>query len=1111
MQSLKARRLYFPSLLVLIFGIGITCILTWSRYSQEVDLAKSRFERDAMLYSNAVQHEIERGQEVVEDLVALFNASQEVSREEFSIFAQAKLKHHRGVQALEWVPKVSPDEREKYEALAQKTMPYFQFTDRDFNGDLVPAGDQSVYLPVYYLEPLAGNEKALGLSPTDSPVRDAAIKQAIEEGATVSSRRIYLVQENQNQYGILFFSPVFNEGTASESEDQRFANLKGLALGVFRIGDLVENALANQQLLPLNLLLLDLDASAGKDFLYFHDSQGEHQYEAVVTDSLSGGQQYDAEFKVLESRWGVKVYAQSGFYSPVLVYALSILLFGFLIVCLLAWQLYLYRKRQFLTEENLSRSIEQTQSTLDSKELSLLKQNAALTHLTCNLHQISGSLNKSLEDITETAARTCNVERVSAWFLSENKQLIRCFDLYEFSRHRHSKELELRAENYPHYFSALLKGQTIIANDAHRDPRTCDFIYDYLRPLGISSMLDIPIRHKGEIVGVVCLEHVGKVREWSIEEIHFATSLTNFICLAVESIQRRQAELKLRQSSDRLSLINCIASSVRAGMSTHEVIRATLNRLSEEFSGYRVSYSTIDNYGRLKVVESTTTKNMPDIKGTEVDLTKAPEYLANLQKQQPVIVSDVSTDYRFDPLSTVMQQGQTVAVLDVPLSHFNDLVGVICIDAEEGHHWQDHEIQIAKEVAEFLELAIRDARGQEARKEAEEALEVQKANLEQLVKERTADLEHKVKLELIVANLSTNFINLPIEDYDVGIFEALKSVGEFCEAERSSFIEVMQDEETAIKNHQWMARGVESMIPKRQEFKLNELPWAFEQLIHKKLIYYTDINQMPAEAKVDKTILLKQAVQSIVLVPIVYGMKLGGILSLTTSRYQKAWSQDELMLFQLVGNMLMNSIERKKYEQALKLSESLLLQSNKKLKDLATIDGLTGIANRRFFDLRIQSEFRRAQREQTPLAIILFDIDYFKQFNDEFGHIAGDLCLKRIAQTIGGRFNRATELAARYGGEEFVVIISNIQLEQALNIANSVRKLVSSLAISAPEKARSSFVTLSGGVACFTPDINQEPNELLEQADHALYLAKSAGRNCIEIVDGDYRQQTKTS
>jgi GAF domain-containing protein len=158
-----------------------------------------------------------------------------------------------------------------------------------------------------------------------------------------------------------------------------------------------------------------------------------------------------------------------------------------------------------------------------------------------------GDLDEAMREITQTAARALNTERSSVWLYNPDKTAIYCLELYIRGTDQHVSDIELRAESFPRYFKALLDERFIAADDAHTDARTSEFSESYLKPLGINSMLDAPIRVGGRMVGVLCNEHVGPARRWTLEEEQFAGSVADFVALAMEAGERRQAETELRQ------------------------------------------------------------------------------------------------------------------------------------------------------------------------------------------------------------------------------------------------------------------------------------------------------------------------------------------------------------------------------------------------------------------------------------------------------------------------------------------------------------------------------------------------------------------------------------
>jgi diguanylate cyclase (GGDEF)-like protein/PAS domain S-box-containing protein len=181
--------------------------------------------------------------------------------------------------------------------------------------------------------------------------------------------------------------------------------------------------------------------------------------------------------------------------------------------------------------------------------------------------------------------------------------------------------------------------------------------------------------------------------------------------------------------------------------------------------------------------------------------------------------------------------------------------------------------------------------------------------------------------------------------------------------------------------------------------------------------------------------------------------------------------------------------ERKRYELALE-------EANKELEKLAAVDGLTQLSNRRIFDERIKEEWRRMRRAKQPFSLILCDIDFFKAYNDYYGHQLGDDCLKAVADCIQNSIRRPGDLAARYGGEEFGVLLPNTSFEGAYHLAENIRLAVCGLKREHERSGVSDSVTLSLGVATLIPsEGNNSINQLLNLADKALYSSKRAGRN----------------
>src|SRR3989304_3944571 len=189
-----------------------------------------------------------------------------------------------------------------------------------------------------------------------------------------------------------------------------------------------------------------------------------------------------------------------------------------------------------------------------------------------------------------------------------------------------------------------------------------------------------------------------------------------------------------------------------------------------------------------------------------------------------------------------------------------------------------------------------------------------------------------------------------------------------------------------------------------------------------------------------------------------------------------------------------------KLTEQLNQANEQLNHANQELHRVSMTDGLTGIANRRVFDESLAREWRRCARIQKPLSVVMLDVDYFKKFNDRYGHQAGDECLKAAAKQIASEVPRASDLAARYGGEGLVLILGETDGEGARSVANRIREQVEGLKV-ANEDSPHRYVTVSCGISTVVPSDNRPVETLVKSADNALYLAKKQGRNTVAYLD----------
>jgi len=257
---------------------------------------------------------------------------------------------------------------------------------------------------------------------------------------------------------------------------------------------------------------------------------------------------------------------------------------------------------------------------------------------------------------------------------------------------------------------------------------------------------------------------------------------------------------------------------------------------------------------------------------------------------------------------------------------------------------------------------------------------------------------------------------------------------------------------------------------------------------------------------------------SLVLVPIQEGRKQTMVMVIG---YNTSFSLSKklLNLYLGIAGLIGNIISRISYEEELRSSSARLeelvnertfrlkaantelAEVNRKLREMSAIDGLTGIANRRYFDQYLSKRCLEAARKKQPLAIIMMDIDYFKIYNDTYGHQAGDNCLKKVAEALKANLLRPLDLVARFGGEEFIGALPDTDLDGARKVAERLRTEVEKLKLHHKGSQVSRFVTISIGVCAAAHGESFLPKELVRVADEALYKVKNAGRNQVVVVD----------
>jgi PAS domain S-box-containing protein len=184
--------------------------------------------------------------------------------------------------------------------------------------------------------------------------------------------------------------------------------------------------------------------------------------------------------------------------------------------------------------------------------------------------------------------------------------------------------------------------------------------------------------------------------------------IAGFFSMVTDITDRKETERDLQDYAARLELLNSISTSINANLPLEEIVALAIKKVAAYYPLYRTAYSTVDPQGILRVIHSVEPEGLPQLTGSTADLSAATEYLEALRSKAPVVVGDVTKDDRFKPLADAMKNGGTCSVLDVPVNHSDDLVGLLCLDSPEPCQWREHDIITLKSIAEYLSVLIRD-------------------------------------------------------------------------------------------------------------------------------------------------------------------------------------------------------------------------------------------------------------------------------------------------------------------------------------------------------------------------------------------------------------------
>ncbi len=362
-------------------------------------------------------------------------------------------------------------------------------------------------------------------------------------------------------------------------------------------------------------------------------------------------------------------------------------------------------------------------------------------------------------------------------------------------------------------------------------------------------------------------------------------------------------------------------------------------------------------------------------------------------------------------------------------------------------------------------------------------------------------LKDMIAFDKLVSQLSTALINANLKDAQLHIQNALGALGKFCQADRTYIFEFDSDYNAMSNTYEWVRDGITSHIDELQNMSRYTVPWFFHKLQSEGLFIINDVQNIPNEGKAERDEFNNENICSVLCVGMYIQQRLVGLVGCDMVARHRHWTEADIRRLKIVGEIITSALQKQHYIHSLQATQKELIQANTTLQHLAQRDSLTGLANRRHFDDMLTKELARAQRHQTPLCLVLFDIDFFKPYNDHYGHLAGDKVLQQVANKLTAQFRRSGELVARFGGEEFTVIIPGMTIAQAQEQVSAVLEKLCAAAIEHQDSPHNKRLTMSAGIACYNAAHPMSSDDLINNADQALYKAKEAGRNCTRIKE----------
>jgi diguanylate cyclase (GGDEF)-like protein/PAS domain S-box-containing protein len=785
-------------------------------------------------------------------------------------------------------------------------------------------------------------------------------------------------------------------------------------------------------------------------------------------------------------------------------------------------------------------------SNAPESESRLRRHNQVLVELSRRASIHSGDLQAALRDITEAAAVTLAVERASVWLFTPGRQVLRCADLFERTPERHSGGPELVPSEYPTYFRALEAERTIAAHDAPHDPRTADFADVYLQPLGIASMLDAPFRHLGQVAGVICHEHVGARRSWTVEEENFASALADLVALAVDASDRRRAQESLQHRVEFEKLIASISTHF-INITPEEVddaIQGALSAIGRFVGADRAFISQLDE--RAETISITHEWCAAGIEPRAAHVQGAPvaafDYTLSWLRRFDHIyvprVSDLPPEARGE--REAHQRAGNVCALAVPMALRGRLLGSVGLNSVTRENaWSEESVSLLHIAGEIFAGALERTRVERALRESEsryrllvermrEGLaQVDNDGVLQFVNDRFCEMVGYVREELIGAQIE----QLLASEDDVRLVRSRSELRQKGVSDQYE-VRVRRKDGSII----WLEIGgapvfdaagrVVGSIGVHNE--VTERRAAEEALRESEARYRLmaeNSTDLIARVALDGTILYASDASrrllglepaEIVGRPVrelIYEEDRDEVRHLarliheagpTTFSYRIRRADGTLIWFETTSRAVHHESGGVAEIVSVSRDISERRRTEEQIEHQAYHDALTGLPNRWLFRDRLTVALAQARRLKKPLGVMFLDLDRFKLVNDTLGHSLGDELLKTVASRLKSALREADSVA-RMGGDEFTILLADAKsADDAVIVA---QKLLEVVAQPMRVEEHDLFITTSAGIAMF-PEDGDTAELLLKNADQAMYRAKDLGRSAVQLCNASMNDRS---